>query len=81
MLIAIKQFLQTPNLLDITQLVLAALMVLAILLQSQGSGLGSAFGGEGNMYRTKRGLEKGLFSATIVLATLFFIVALLNVLF
>ena len=78
---SIKHFLSTPNMLDWSQLTLAVLMVLAILLQSQGSGLGSAFGGEGNMYRTKRGLEKTLFRATVVLAVLFFAVALLNVLF
>lgn len=81
MFTAIRQFLETPKLLDVVSLVLAVLMVLAILLQSQGSGLGATFGGEGNVYRTKRGLEKTLFRATIVLAVLFFAVAFLNVLF
>lgn len=52
-------------------LISAVLLIAAILLQSRGTGLGAAFGGEGNVYRTKRGLEKSLFRATIVLAVVF----------
>jgi len=37
---------------------------------------GAAFGGEGSIYRTKRGVEKGIFIATIILAILFFASAL-----
>lgn len=66
--------------LNIVQMILAVLMVAAILMQSRGAGLSSAFGGEGNVYRTKRGVEKVLFQATIVLAILFFGVALANTL-
>lgn len=50
---------------------LAVLLVAAILLQARGTGLGAVFGGEGNIYRTKRGLEKILFRFTIVAAVLF----------
>ena len=57
--------------LNISQIVIAILLVLAILLQARGTGLGSAFGGEGNIFRTKRGVEKILFYATIVLGILF----------
>ncbi|MEI7741411.1 MAG: preprotein translocase subunit SecG [bacterium] len=81
MFTSIKSFLETPNLLNIAQLIFAILMILGILLQNQGSGLGGAFGGDGNVYRTKRGLEKTLFRATIVFSGLFFVTALLNVLF
>ncbi|MFH0928212.1 MAG: preprotein translocase subunit SecG [bacterium] len=77
----IQNFLRTPNLLDVAQLVLAVLLVASILLQARGTGLGSTFGGSDNVYRTKRGVEKILFKATIVLAVLFFSVALLNVLY
>lgn len=56
---------------EIAQLILAVLVIVSILLQQQGSGLGAAFGGEGNFYRSKRGLEKILFYATIVLIVLF----------
>jgi preprotein translocase subunit SecG len=66
--------------LNIAQLVLAILLMGAILLQAQGTGLGSAFGGGGNTFRTKRGAEKKLFQLTILLSILFFGVALANVL-
>lgn len=55
-------------------------MIVAILLQQRGSGLGAAFGGEGNVYRTKRGLEKTLFTLTIIMSVIFLGSSLLNVL-
>ena len=58
--------------LSVIQLVSAFFLILGILLQARGSGLSSAFGGEGNIYRTKRGVEKILFIATIVFAFIFF---------
>ncbi len=45
-------------LLDIIQIILAVLLITAILLQNRGAGLGATFGGEGNIYRTKRGAER-----------------------
>lgn len=66
-------------LLPIIQVVLSVLLVAAILLQQRGSGLGAAFGGEGNVFRTKRGVEKGLFYLSIGLSILFFATAILNV--
>lgn len=62
--------------LAIVQITLAVLLVGAILLQNRGTGLGAAFGGEGNVYRTKRGVERYVFVATIVLAVLFLTTAL-----
>lgn len=59
------------NVITIAQVALSVLLIASILLQQQGAGLGSVFGGEGNVFRTKRGLEKILFYATIVLAVLF----------
>lgn len=67
--------------LDIIQLISAVLLVVVVLLQNRGTGLGAAFGGEGNVYRTKRGLEKTLSIATIVLAVVFLATALINVLY
>ncbi|OQA36802.1 MAG: preprotein translocase subunit SecG [Parcubacteria group bacterium ADurb.Bin326] len=67
--------------LDIIQLVSAVLLVVVVLLQNRGTGLGAAFGGEGNVYRTKRGLEKTLSIATIILAVVFLATALINVLY
>jgi preprotein translocase subunit SecG len=51
-------------------------MMAAILLQSRGTGLSGVFGGASNVYRTKRGIEKTLFTATIILAILFFLTSL-----
>jgi protein translocase SecG subunit len=59
------------NIVTIVQIIVSMLLIVSILMQQQGVGLSSTFGGEGNAFRTKRGLEKGLFYATIVLATLF----------
>lgn len=67
--------------LNYSQIVLSFLLMLSILLQSRGAGLGATFGGEGNVYRTKRGVEKRLFQISIVLSVLFFGVSLANVLF
>lgn len=58
--------------LNIAEVVLAVLLIASILLQSRGAGIGAAFGGNGNVYRTKRGAEKKLFQATILFAILFF---------
>lgn len=67
--------------LDIVQAILAIVLVTAILLQARGSNVGLAFGGDGSFYRTRRGIEKKLHIATIVLAVLFFAVALANSIF
>jgi preprotein translocase subunit SecG len=62
--------------LQIVQIAIAALLMLAILMQNRGAGLSGIFGGTGNIYRTKRGIEKKLFIATIVLAVLFLSISL-----
>jgi preprotein translocase subunit SecG len=67
--------------LTIFQIIVSILLVGAILLQQRGTGLSAAFGGEGNVYRTKRGLEKLIFVVTIILAFLFFGAALANIVF
>ncbi|OGD65539.1 preprotein translocase subunit SecG [Candidatus Berkelbacteria bacterium RIFOXYA2_FULL_43_10] len=63
----------------IIQIILAVLLIASVLLQQRGSGLGLAFGGEGNVYRSKRGLEKLLHFATIIIAVLFCGIALTTV--
>lgn len=64
----------------IVHIVISVLLVAVVLLQQQGSGLSATFGGDGNVFRTKRGIEKILFYATIVLGTLFLAVGLANIL-
>ncbi len=51
-------------------------LVAAILLQARGAGLGSTFGGDSSVYRSRRGVEKRLFQFTILLAILFVIFSL-----
>lgn len=70
----------TELILNIAQMILAVLLVTAIMIQASGTGLGAAFGGGGNVYRTKRGAEKKIFQLTILFAILFFGIALANVL-
>jgi len=59
------------NTLKIFEIIFAVLLVIAILLQQKGSGLGIAFGGDSNFYRSKRGIENVLHWATIVAGILF----------
>ncbi|MFH1668060.1 MAG: preprotein translocase subunit SecG [Parcubacteria group bacterium CG1_02_37_51] len=67
------------NILQIAQIVTAILLVIAVLMQNSGAGLGSAFGGESSIKSTKRGAERGIFITTIVLAILFLGLTLLDV--
>jgi len=64
------------KIIQIVQLTIAILLMVSILLQNRGSGLSGIFGGSDNVYRTKRGVEKFLFTATIILGVLFIVVAL-----
>lgn len=59
------------NLLFGFQIVISIFLIGAILLQQKGGGLGSAFGGSGQVYRSRRGVEKVLFVLTIIFAILF----------
>ena len=61
----------------IAQVVVSVLLLTGILLQPNGSGLGSSWGGGGETYHTRRGVEKVVFVITIVAAVLFTIVSVL----
>lgn len=67
--------------LTILQPVLATLLILVVLLQQKGAGLGMTFGGSSNVYSTKRGFDKVLFNVTVILAILFFGTALVSLIF
>ena len=55
----------------VTQVIFAVLLTVAILAQQRGSGLSATFGGSGEVFTSKRGAEKVLFNATIILSVLF----------
>lgn len=61
------------------QILSAALLTACILIQSQGSGLGKSTTWMGKSYHSKRGAEKIIFGATIVLAILFLLLSIVNV--
>lgn len=63
---------------NIAQIVLSVALVLAVLLQVRGGGLGGIFGQSDTVYRTKRGVEKTLFQLTIVLVVLFIVISLVR---
>lgn len=72
------EFLQ--NLLPYVQITLSALLIVAVILQRTGASLGGAFGSDNfsSGFHTRRGFEKTLFNATIVLGILFALSALVN---
>jgi protein translocase SecG subunit len=58
------------NILTIAQIIIGILLIASILLQAPESGLSPVFGGGGEMYRSKRNVEKFLVTSTIVLSVL-----------
>lgn len=67
--------------LQIIQIIIALTIIILTLLQTKGGGLGGIFGGEGGIYRTRRGVEKTLYHTTIGLAVIFFVISLVSVAF
>jgi len=59
------------TILAIGQIIVSVGLMAAILLQARGAGLGSAFGGDSSVYRSRRGVEKTLFQFTIAMTVLF----------
>ncbi len=64
---------------QIGQLIVSIVLVLSILLQVRGGGLGGIFGSQETVFRTKRGVEKTLFQFTIALSVLFIIISIFSV--
>jgi len=64
--------------LPISQIIVSIFLIICILLQQRGQALGSAFGGEGGFYATRRGIQKKVFWATCFLGAAFLVLALLN---
>ena len=62
----------------IANIILSIIIVALILLQGRGAGLGSAWGGSGEGFQTRRGVEKLILQLTVVSIVLFFIVSALN---
>jgi preprotein translocase subunit SecG len=67
--------------LNVVQIILSVALITLVILQSKGGSLNRMFGGEGGVYKTRRGLEKTLFNVTVALIVAFFVFSLLSVIF
>ncbi len=66
------------TILTVIQIISAIVLIVSVLLQQKGSGLGAAFGGTSNIYSTKRGIDKVLLYTTVVVSIVFFGVSLVR---
>lgn len=72
---------QMKPIISLVQIILGILLILVIIIQQKGSGIGSSFGGDLSFYRTKRGAEKLLFYATIGLSSAFVLSSIIGLIF
>ncbi len=63
---------------QIVQIIVAVALIISILLQARGAGLGSVFGGTGTVFKTRRGIDRLLFRTTIAFAVLFAVVLIVG---
>ncbi len=66
------------NILQIATLVSGILIMILVLLQARGASLGAGFGSSGELFTTRRGIDKSLHEATIVIAVIFVLSILVN---
>jgi preprotein translocase subunit SecG len=68
------------SILKVVQLILAVVLIISILLQQQGAGMGAGFGDSGGgIQTTRRGVEKILYNISIIVSVVFFVSSLLVV--
>ena len=60
------------------QILIAVLLIVTILIQAKGAGLGEAWGGSSEFFSSRRGVEKIIFLATVILAILFLLFSIIN---
>ena len=65
--------------LEVAQIVLSLVMIVVLLLQVKGAGLGGIFGQQTGVYRTKRGMERTLFRFTLILVIIFVLISIFAV--
>ncbi len=66
------------NLLLVLNVAVSIVIVILILVQGRGAGLGSAWGGGGEFYQTRRGVEQITLKVTAILIVVFLIISVIN---
>ena len=66
------------NIVLILNIIVSLIIIGLILMQGKGAGLGSAWGGAGEMFQTRRGVEKIVLKATIAVVVIFFAISVYN---
>lgn len=66
--------------LSIVQIIVSVALIVLIMLQAQGHGVGGVFGGQSSVAQSRRGAERTLHQLTITFAVVFLVVSMLNVL-
>jgi len=66
------------NIVLILNIVVSLIIIGLILMQGKGAGLGSAWGGAGEMFQTRRGVEKIVLKATVAVIVIFFAISVYN---
>jgi preprotein translocase subunit SecG len=69
------------NIVPVIQIIVSAAVICLIILQAKGVGLGRAWGGAGDFYKSRRGVEKVIFNFTVILAALFLISSIISLLY
>lgn len=69
------------NLILILQIAVSISLAVLIILQAKGVGLGKAWGGSGEFYKSRRGVEKIVFNLTIILVVAFLITSILSLIY
>jgi preprotein translocase subunit SecG len=67
-----------PAYFSIAQLLIAVALIVTVLFQLRGGGIGGIFGQADSVYRTRRGIESTLFKLTIILIVLLVVFAVLT---
>jgi preprotein translocase subunit SecG len=65
--------------LNLVQIIISVALIVLVIIQAQGHGVGGVFGGQPSVYQSRRGVERTVFNLTIVFSVLFLLVALINV--
>ena len=67
------------NYYNVAQIIVSVALIILVLLQVKGGGLGGIFGQPDSTFRVRRGLEKTMFQFTIIMVVIFITISILSV--